>query len=318
MEFFLKGHQTGWVHNDLGTSNMNLDIDNSSINNKLRFVPDDSEDNGISWLPNDKPKTIAKYKKIEPFPGICVKTWSKSGDKIFINLCHSREMIPPENITDEQYYDMMNNGGPSFVIPMAIGTEKMSKDKGDIERSTFDILINTSYYVKCKQKEHFLYFTITATLQSINDKYKKCINASKFVILKNRKVLGYLDTFTIEDRAPKSPSLMTGLIQEIDIPEDISEPEENTDSIYKYNPKVNNFVIIKSNSEDHLIGLYYLPSSNLKDIIVDVGENRIIIENQKAEIMIDTLLPYNIDNSHVFANFDSKLHILRLTLPLKI
>lgn len=58
----------------------------------------------------------------------------------------------------------------------------------DIERLTYDILINTSYYEKCMKKQHFWEFTVLVILESINDKYNKSIDTSKCITLKNRKV----------------------------------------------------------------------------------------------------------------------------------
>jgi hypothetical protein len=57
-----------------------------------------------------------------------------------------------------------------------------------IERSTFDILVNTNYLEKCMKKPSFWKFTIVVILNSINNKYDKFINTSKYVILKNCKV----------------------------------------------------------------------------------------------------------------------------------
>ncbi|XP_014204124.1 PIH1 domain-containing protein 1 [Copidosoma floridanum] len=295
---------------------MTLDVDDSAINKKLQILSTEPQDNVISWLQNDGNKNIPKVKKIDPFPGICIKTWSESGDKIFINLCHSKEIVPPEDISDEKFRELMTQDVPSFVIPMAIGTEKMAKDKQDIERSTYDILINTKYFDKCRQKGHFLRFTVAAILESINDKYKQSIDVSKYVILQNRKVMGYLDTFTVEDREAKKPVVKKPLIQVIDIPEETQNKPKITDSNIKYHPKVNNFVILKSSSENHLLGLFYLPLAHLTDITVDIGGNRIIVESKRTDVIIDTLLPHSIDDSHVSASFDSKLHILRLMMPL--
>ena len=62
--------------------------------------------------------------------GACIKTWTENGDKIFINICHSKEICPPEDISDTKFKDILMEDVPSFIIPMAIGLEKMAKDKG--------------------------------------------------------------------------------------------------------------------------------------------------------------------------------------------
>lgn len=64
------------------------------------------------------------------FIGVCIKTWFKNGDKVFVNVCHSKDILPPEDISDEKFGQLMTEEIPTFVIPMALGEEKMAKDKG--------------------------------------------------------------------------------------------------------------------------------------------------------------------------------------------
>ena len=80
--------------------------------------------------------------------------------------------------------------------------------------------------------------------------------------------------------------------------------------------KPQNYVFLKLDSHNDLIGLFYLPSSNISDITVDVGENRIVIENQKIDFIIDKYLAHHIKYSHVTAAYDSKLHVRELYLLL--
>lgn len=69
------------------------------------------------------------------------------------------------------------------------------------------------------------------------------------------------------------------------------------------------FTFLKSENNDNLLGFFYFPALNSTDMVIDVGVNRIIIDNQKAETVVDTFLPYNIDNTKVTADFDSVLHV---------
>ncbi|XP_058801364.1 PIH1 domain-containing protein 1-like [Phymastichus coffea] len=317
---------------------MNLDIDTSVINTKLRFVPDESGE-PLPWLHKNMNNDLAMpYKKIDPFPGACIKTWTDTGDKVFINVCHSKEILAPEDISDEKFSQLMIEEVPGFIIPMAIGTEKMAKDKEDIERATYDILVNTSYFEKCMKKPHFWQFTVAAILESINDKYKKNINTSKHIVLKNKKVTGSLDTFTIEDRKPRKPVIKKTLIQELDSKEienlkkksdlqkeslgkkisvkHMENQKQGSTSTIKTS-KLQNYIILKLKDQKSLIALFYLPSSSITDLTIDIGVNRIIIENEKAESIVDLFLPHNVDNNQVVANYDNKLHILRLHLALK-
>lgn len=64
--------------------------------------------------------------------GACIKTRLQSGEKVFINVCHSKEICAPEDISDDEFAKVMMEEVPGFVVPMAIGLEKMAKDKGFI------------------------------------------------------------------------------------------------------------------------------------------------------------------------------------------
>ncbi|KAL7305391.1 hypothetical protein TKK_0002134 [Trichogramma kaykai] len=306
-----------------------LEMDEDAISNKLQFLKDESQETSIPWLnpstiPNQTPR-----KRVDPFPGACIKCFSTEGEKLFINVCHSKEIAAPDDISDEQFSQMITGDENPFVIPMAIGFEKKSKDKDEVERKTFDILLNTQYFQKCMTKKPFWYFTISAIIESINDKYKMNIDNSKYVVLKNKKVMGSLDTFVIEDRKPKKPVIKKPLIQEVHHQQIKPAVKEKIDSTlnqdfnlsendnYKKNLKSQNYVILKASDQKYLNGYFYLPLSNLNDILIDVGENRIIVENQKFELLIDSYLPCSIDNFKVTANYDNKLQILHLLLPLK-
>ena len=71
------------------------------------------------------------YKSFD-FSGVCVKMRTESGDKGFINICHTSEIPSPEDISDVELlnnFDMTSE--PSFVIPMSIGQERLEPDKGN-------------------------------------------------------------------------------------------------------------------------------------------------------------------------------------------
>ena len=61
--------------------------------------------------------------------GQCIKIYTESRDKVFINICHSKELYPPEDVSDEEFELIVTGESPMFVIPMAIGLEKKAKDK---------------------------------------------------------------------------------------------------------------------------------------------------------------------------------------------
>ena len=62
--------------------------------------------------------------------GICVKTRTSAGDKVFINICQTAEIPPPEDIDEEQLMKIWSSDEhTSFRIPMSIGEAHVEEDK---------------------------------------------------------------------------------------------------------------------------------------------------------------------------------------------
>lgn len=49
-------------------------------------------------------------------------------------------------------------------------------------------MINGAYFKKCREKKHFMTFTILVILNAVTDKYDKKFDMENYVILKNRTV----------------------------------------------------------------------------------------------------------------------------------
>lgn len=69
--------------------------------------------------------------------GICIKAKTTSGEKIFINVCVTDAIPPPEDISDIKLYEFVNAEEPDYTIPMSIGAERMEEDKGNNNRTCF-------------------------------------------------------------------------------------------------------------------------------------------------------------------------------------
>lgn len=61
--------------------------------------------------------------------GICVKTRTVGREKIFVNVCTSDKIPPPEDISDTRLLELLNDEVPAYTIPMSIGFERMEADK---------------------------------------------------------------------------------------------------------------------------------------------------------------------------------------------
>lgn len=58
-----------------------------------------------------------------------MKTRTVNKEKIFVNVCTSDKIPPPEDISDTKLFELLNDEEPAYTIPMSIGFERMEADK---------------------------------------------------------------------------------------------------------------------------------------------------------------------------------------------
>lgn len=67
-----------------------------------------------------------------------------------------------------------------------------------------------------------------------------------------------------------------------------------------------------------LIGEFYLPEcTSAKEITLDVGEDRILLEARKKGYLLDAFVNYNIDGNRVQAHFDTEAKMLNVIMPIQ-
>ncbi|OAD62430.1 PIH1 domain-containing protein 1 [Eufriesea mexicana] len=277
-----------------------LDIDDTILTKNLMLPENTSNSNNLTKQSDTKPFFL-----IQPTPGICVKTRTDSGEKVFLNICTSDKIPPPDDIPDAKLLEIiLNEKNSEFVILMSIGNERFEFDKGGSPCATYDIVINTTYFKKCQENKHFLLFTILVILDGVSNKFNKTLK--DYVILKNRKVMGKLQQHKIENREPQiHMQIPKPLIEEINTPNKSNYKEQNKVSEFKnissesdVNPKLN-YVLLKQllkGMSIHLIGIFQIPKGiTSKEIEVLLNEDRIVITIDKTGLTYDLLVPYTIN-----------------------
>jgi hypothetical protein len=78
-------------------------------------------------------KILAAIKYVLPtVTGMCVKTHTEAGDKVFINICHTPEVPAPEDISEATLVEIWTSEDhSSFRVPMSIGEGHAEADKGN-------------------------------------------------------------------------------------------------------------------------------------------------------------------------------------------
>ncbi|XP_072750716.1 PIH1 domain-containing protein 1 [Anoplolepis gracilipes] len=293
-----------------------LDIDDS-IKMKNLLLPDKDRD----VLNQQMDKLMKQYNSkpfifVQPTPGICVKTRTSDKKKIFVNICVSDKILPPEDISDTKLFELLNDEVPNYIIPMSICAERMETDKSGTHSATYDVMINKAYFEKCQEKKHFMTFTILVILSGVADKFDKIFDMENYIIFKNRTVMGKLQQHQIENRELKKPQDRKPLIEEIS---GSMTSTINTITVQNNDTAKMNYVILKKplkGPAEHLIILFDMSSISVKDIVVLVNSDRINVTDKKA-CFYDILVPYILEANSVKAFLDYSIMVLRIDTLIK-
>ncbi|KAG8034197.1 hypothetical protein G9C98_001281 [Cotesia typhae] len=287
-----------------------LEVDESIITNNLLLPENKQQDEDLNSLLKsfESPASVT----FKPHPGVCIKAKTDKNEKVFINLCHTKEIPAPEDLTDIEFENMLKEEPPSWSIPMSVGYERFESAKDGTKCPTYDIAINSEYFQKCESKFHFMQFTIWTILSAIEAKYDKVLSADNFVIFKNRKVNGTLHEHRVEKRKPKKPKELLQerkpLIQEIN------------SAVKDAAVKQDSYVLLREPKEGQMlksIGYFRLPNKlvNDKDIKVQVNQERVVVNVDKLHYLVDLFVPFSIKTDKVAAHYDPNLQVLRLDMP---
>lgn len=268
-----------------------------------------------------KPKSII----IHPSPGVCIKTKTDAGEKVFLNVCTTNKIPPPEDISEETLISLLDQETPAYSIPMSIGEERLEPDKGGTLCMTHDVAINKNYFEKCQTQNYLWLFTMTVIIEGVSHKFAKSLDSKTCIILKNRKVMGTIQPQRIDDREARQvlPQSKKPLIQEIS--NTLSTDRSVTLAQLQNNcqkPATNNYVILKESLEGiakRLIGLFLIPkgvSSQDLNVLVDV-DRVIVTTTNENKFAYDICMPYTINLNETESFFDKDLRILRLNMPIE-
>ncbi|KAL6268856.1 hypothetical protein P5V15_001978 [Pogonomyrmex californicus] len=278
--------------------------------NKDRDALDQQMDELMKQL-DSKPSIL-----VQPIPGICVKSKTANGEKVFVNVCTSDKIPPPEDISDTKLLELLNDEVPAYTIPMSIGFERMEPDKSGTPSATYDVMINTTYFKKCREKKYFMAFTTLVILSGVADKFNKEIDTENYIILKNRTVIGKLQQHRIENREPKKLQDHTSKT----LIEEIVHPVKFISKDYLQNGNIaeTGYVILRKPVKDpieHIIALFDMSKSvSIENVVVLINSDRINVTDEKACYSYDVFLPYTLVADSAKAFLDYNIGMLRIDI----
>ena len=316
-----------------------LDVDSSILDSGLKIV-DDPDDQISQLFPTNQRKNNpintllsageAEYQTatVVPKPGICVKTKNASGTKFFINLCKLAEIPAPPPIEESELSRLIESEDYTNLwrVPMSLGAPRREADKTGGECWAAEVAVNSAWFDKTMApSDLFTGFVLTIAMEGLCDKYGEDarLDRDKWTVLKNKKFLGDLAkcpahrvqirqnliTETLEKHSPGSsqvikPSVHSSAKKSMIIEEIIGEDREPSYKIFR-------------EPENRLRCEVKLPGINsVKNITLDVGEDRLVVTAVKTKHLLDVFLPVNMDNNKASANFVIENHTLNLSVPI--
>lgn len=196
---------------------------------------------------------------------------------------------------------------------MSITEIRQTKDKSNKLARVCDIAINPRFYEKIERIELFREFFYTIIVEAMETKYNIKVDQSKWVVLKNRRFVGSLISHRVQNRDVKK------VLETYKNPSDADKKQLNELSGRRksnlivelgtsYNSDINHttpqyrLALLLTNE---LVAEFLLPGVvSDKDIVLDVGEDCIVLACPKRDYSINQFFDYKIDQSRSYAKFD--------------
>jgi len=316
----------------------------SPLEKNLRFVKNEIDDQLNEMFAESQQQSPAPFKMVKPYPGICLKTF-KTGkkEKFFINICHTKEIPAPKDITESELHKLIEQQNASnFKVPLSVTKPRLGKDKSGFDVEISDVAVNSEFFAsKIKSGGLFYHLLITLVFESLEQKYQTELDTSNFIELKNRACIGQLvehqiysrdvntvtksyaeeekhemlgeddtDQISIGTRDQKKPPGKV-LIQEISPDQPVFKPRKSVLNEPEHR-------IISDFNASHqriLIAEFYLPHvRSVDEVSVEANEDRLVVESRKHGYYFEGFLPHQIDESTTQAEFDKEHMILKVTM----
>ncbi|XP_022814633.1 PIH1 domain-containing protein 1-like [Spodoptera litura] len=292
-----------------------LDVDPTIMEKNMRIVRENPVEEEFNKLLSNV-ETIPS-KLVKPTPGFCVKTFTKpEGKKVFVNICLTDAIICPRDISNEELMQILSSEDPSsYRVPMSIGEGRTEADRSGAPATVYDVAINPEFFKKIEKDDLFQTFFLTVVFEGLQDKYQFEIDMQKYTVLKNRKSIGTLQCHRIQIRGVKNNEKVTKspLIEELDDKGVVQKPSVPTlkrELEYRLRREP------PTGEIEYLLAEFKIPSSvNVKDLSLEVGEDRLVLDSKGQFEMVDFFLPCSVDQEVIDAQLNRNDDMLFVKMP---
>ncbi|XP_067674446.1 PIH1 domain-containing protein 1-like [Haliotis asinina] len=292
-----------------------------SMLNRLMLDTDPAAYSRMGGHPGGTPEGPG-YTTLVPKPGLCVKMKTERNEKVFINVCISDNVPEPKDLTEAELIELLESDDPTgFRIPMSIGEPHAEMDKGGAGCTAYDVIIHPTFLKKVENSKLFQAFFIQVTREGIEGKFDIQLN-QEYVVLKNRKSMGQLQEQNVRTKSKPFILDMGDKATEMPTPTPPVKPlvQEIPQTEVKKGPEPK-FKIVKEPVDGHpefMVAEIELPKvKTANTLILDVGEDRVVLDTRSNVYYLDIYVPYNIIQEEVGAQFNKSNKVLTITMPVQ-
>ncbi|XP_004926574.1 PIH1 domain-containing protein 1-like [Bombyx mandarina] len=295
-------------------NSITLDVDPTIMEKNMRIVKETPVEGELKKLLSSVDTVPSRL--VKPTPGFCVKTTRiPDNKKVFVNICQTDAIPCPRDITnDELMYILSSEDPSSYRVPMSIGEGRTEHDKSGAPATAYDVAVNPEFFKKIEKDELFQTFFLTVVFEGLQDKYQFEIDMQKFTILKNRKSIGTLQSHRIQirDIQQTESKIKPPLIEEIK-----GKALSRSEAAHRKNEIVFRLRREPPTGEiEYLLAEFKIPASvEVKDLNLEVGEDRLVLDSKGVYEPVDFFLPCSVDQDIIDAQLDRNIDILSVKMP---
>jgi len=257
--------------------------------------------------------------EITPRPAVCCKTRTSEGGKVFVNVCTSGDIPPPQALTEEELREILQDDtrAPQFRVPMSIGEAHKEVDKLGGACVAYDVVIHPDFYVQVDGSLLFKTFLVTVMIEALEEKFGVVLDKNQWVTLRNKLYLGKMPKHYIRRRdvpmvqecsradatAARAPTPRP-LISEV-------ATRRTTDSAAVSAPHQ-----IQFREDGRIVVTFELPAAvtSARQVSVEVGEDRLVVAAEEARVLADVFLPGRVDPDSARSAFSLASRRLAVTV----
>lgn len=296
-----------------------LDVDPTIMENNMRIIKDTPVEEEFNKILSTVDPVLTKL--VKPTPGFCVKSFTKPDNKkVFVNICVTDAIPCPRDISNEELMQILSSENPSsYRVPMSIGEGRTEPDNSGVPVTVYDVAVNPEFFKKVANDDLFQVFFLTVVFEGLQDKYQFELDMHKYTILKNRKSIGSLQSHRIQVRNIDSSEPKIASTAPCKPP--LIEELEDKSSGQKENIRISNLIYRlrrepPTGEIEYLLAEFKIPSHiEMKDLNLEVGEDRLVLDSKGLFELVDFFLPCSVDQDVISAYLDRNDDMLYVKMP---